>query len=320
MSNEILKFCETSTGTNLLTQAEYLADAQRVIGNQPGIARDKFVNKVLRQSSFISKVFADYLIQQTGGTVLDDANDAVLLEKITSTFATGLPIASIVDMTIPQIPTGFLKCNGAAISRATYPALFAALVTAQPYTLQTFTVTIATPAVVTKTAHGFTGGERLRLSTTGTLPTGLDNTTDYFVFYVDVNTFRLQTMSNVLAKTFVNTSSSQSGTHSYIRSLWGLGDGSTTFSVPDLRGVFRRSWDDGRGIDPSRAIASLQLDMVGPHEHNVLYRTSGGGGVGNLGAAGGGSYTVDSNPTTQIIGIQTETTPKNYALMPVIKF
>ncbi len=28
MSNEILKFCETDTGTNLLTEAEYTADAQ----------------------------------------------------------------------------------------------------------------------------------------------------------------------------------------------------------------------------------------------------------------------------------------------------
>jgi len=35
--NEILKFCDTNTGTNLLTQSEYDADTQRTTGNQPGL-------------------------------------------------------------------------------------------------------------------------------------------------------------------------------------------------------------------------------------------------------------------------------------------
>ena len=38
-TNEILLFGNVDTGTNLLTQAEYLADSQRPNGNQPGIAR-----------------------------------------------------------------------------------------------------------------------------------------------------------------------------------------------------------------------------------------------------------------------------------------
>lgn len=314
MANEILKFCETDIGTNLLTQGEYSADAQRLIGNQPGIARDKLVNKVLRQSAFISKVFADYLIQQTGGSVLDDGNDSTLLAKITSTFATGLPIGSIVDMTVPQVPTGFLKCNGAAISRATYATLFQLLVTNQSYTLTAFTVTIATPAVVTKTAHGFTGGERLRLSTTGTLPTGLLNSVDYFVYYVDANTFRLQTMSDVLAGTFVNTSGGQSGTHSYLVSLWGLGDGSTTFNVPDLRGAFRRAWDDGRGLDPSRTIATFQMDSFRSHTHvmapSYSFTSSPGGAT---------AFFSSANLITQATG-GSETRPMNNTLMPVIKY
>ena len=315
MANEILKFCETSTGTNLLSQSDYTADAQRLIGNQPGIARDKLVNKVLRQSSWIAKVFCDYLVQQTGSSITDDSNDSALLAVMTSTFATGVPISAIIDVSTSAIPTGFLKCNGAAVSRTTYSALFAALVTAPGFTLQTFTVTIATPAVVTKTAHGFTGGERLRLSTTGTLPTGLDTTTDYFVWYIDANTFRLQTMSNVLAGTFVNTTGTQGGTHSYLRSHWGLGDGSTTFNVPDLRGAFKRAWDDSRGIDSNRSIATFQLDAFRAHTHTL----AAGGSVANApGTAMSASNNTGTHTTTSTGG--TETRPMNYSVMPVIKY
>jgi microcystin-dependent protein len=317
MSNEILKFCETDTGTNLLTEAAYLADAQRLIGNAPGIARLQLVNKALRQSSFISKVFADYLVQQTGGSVLDNSNDASLLGIITSCFATGLPIGSVVNMLTSVVPTGFLKANGAAVSRTTYAALFNMLVTAPGYTLQTFTVSITSPAIVTYAGHGFVGGERLRLFTTGFLPTGLDTSTDYYVAYIDANTFNLQTISNVLAGTFVNTSGVQGGVQSYRRSLWGLGDGATTFNVPDLRGAFSRSWDDARGIDPSRAIATLQMDAFKNHSHDtsteLLNATAGSARRYRL-----QGISPSPDPTTSVGG--TETRPINYALMPVIKY
>lgn len=151
-------------------------------------------------------------------------------------------------------PTDWLLCNGAAVSRATYPNLFKLLVTDPGYTAQTFTVTIATPAVVTKAAHGFTGGERLRLTTTGGLPTGLALLVDYFVEFIDANTFYLQDASG----TRINTSGTQSGTHSYTRSLYGLGDGSTTFNLPDLRGEFIRGVDSGRGVDANRPLGSAQ--------------------------------------------------------------
>jgi microcystin-dependent protein len=47
-----------------------------------------------------------------------------------------------------------------------------------------------------------------------------------------------------------------------IGTLYGAGDGSTTFLLPDCRGYFPRSWDDGRGVDSGRAIGSLQSDAM----------------------------------------------------------
>tara|TARA_Y100001937_G_C7094750_1_gene319583 strand:- start:857 stop:1405 length:549 start_codon:yes stop_codon:yes gene_type:complete len=46
------------------------------------------------------------------------------LTRLGST-AGGIPTATIVPWTTSSIPTGFLECNGAAVSRSTYAALFA---------------------------------------------------------------------------------------------------------------------------------------------------------------------------------------------------
>lgn len=70
-TNEILRFAETDTGTNLLTQSEYLADSQRPIGNQPGVARSKLVNKALRQASLIAAGLAEYIADNQANNITD---------------------------------------------------------------------------------------------------------------------------------------------------------------------------------------------------------------------------------------------------------
>lgn len=59
---------------------------------------------------------------------------------------------------------------------------------------------------------------------------------------------------------------------SAIGTTFGVGDGSTTFALPDLRGEFPRGFDDGRGADSGRAFGSAQLgslEMFSP-DHMVL--------------------------------------------------
>ena len=43
-----------------------------------------------------------------------------------------------------------------------------------------------------------------------------------------------------------------------IGTTYGVGDGATTFALPDLRGEFLRGFDDARGIDTGRAIGTWQ--------------------------------------------------------------
>lgn len=76
----------------------------------------------------------------------------------------------------------------------------------------TVTVTIATPAVFTKLSHGFVAGQALRFTTTGALPTGLVVGTTYYVISAGLTTNDFE-VSATVGGSAVNTSGSQSGTH-----------------------------------------------------------------------------------------------------------
>lgn len=77
-----------------------------------------------------------------------------------------------------------------------------------------FTVTIASPAVFSKTAHGLVANDTIIFSTTGALPTGLTAGTVYYVIAAGLtaDAFEVSTSQGGAA---VNTSGSQSGTHTY---------------------------------------------------------------------------------------------------------
>lgn len=78
----------------------------------------------------------------------------------------------------------------------------------------TVTMTIATPCVVTWTAHGLFSGQEIQFTTTGALPTGLLVSTSYWINVVDTNTFNVaSTFANLQAGTYIATSGTQSGTH-----------------------------------------------------------------------------------------------------------
>ena len=90
------------------------------------------------------------------------------------------------------------------------------------------TITIATPGVVTTTAHGFALNDVIRFKTTGTLPGGLSANINYFVQSTPTSdTFTLATSPG--AASGITTSGSQTGTHTVSRVQGRAGD--TTFAV-----------------------------------------------------------------------------------------
>gem|GEM_PF-1339273 len=100
--------------------------------------------------------------------------------------------------------------------------------------------------------------------------------------------------------------------------LFSSGDGSTTFRLPDLRGISRRGWDHGRGLDPSRSLGSYQADQMPAHTHT--YRQ----GQTGAGTAGGGDANIgriwDDSAQTGSAGSGSEVRVKSVALMTCIKY
>lgn len=81
---------------------------------------------------------------------------------------------------------------------------------------------------------------------------------------------------------------------SVLGTLYGVGDGSTTFNLPELRGEFIRGYDNARGVDVSRSLGSWQDDSFESHTHSAATMS---GAQGNLGL--GGVVTLPRPPVPQ---------------------
>jgi microcystin-dependent protein len=105
-----------------------------------------------------------------------------------------------------------------------------------------------------------------------------------------------------------------------IGTLYGAGDGTTTFNLPDLRGEFVRGLDDGRGVDTGRAIGSAQADDFKSHTHT--YRAYSGQNTEGVNAT---ASIPDVSASTLYMANSgaiggTETRPRNIALLACIAF
>lgn len=109
------------------------------------------------------------------------------------------------------------------------------------------------------------------------------------------------------------------GLFAAIGTVFGTGDGSTTFNLPDMRGEFARGWDNGRGIDPARAFGSAQADELEAHVHSVQPPAASDDTASGLTTTGtGGVETITPYNTASTGG--SETRPRNIALMFIIKY
>ena len=115
---------------------------------------------------------------------------------------------------------------------------------------------------------------------------------------------------------------------SVIGTTFGVGDGSTTFQLPDLRGEFLRGWDDSRGVDSGRAFGSDQENAIKSHGGFGSFFTSNVGNATNPGGVLRGAYAVPTGSAGYTImdGVawnyygETETRPSNVALLACIKY
>lgn len=109
---------------------------------------------------------------------------------------------------------------------------------------------------------------------------------------------------------------------------FGNGDGSTTFTLPDMRGRFARGWTNGSSIDSGRVFGSEQLDAIQNITGSatvVAEVTATSGAFAQT--ATGNRYSGSSSPgsridfnASRVVRTATETRPRNRALLYCIKY
>src|ERR1700677_1787910 len=107
-------------GSNVLTQAEWLALSEVSTGFVSGILPSTYLNKALRQSSIIAAAVADFIVAQTSDNVIDDGTTATILANFTTaiTTAAGTGIPTLMD-------TG--SANALAVTFSPVPSSLSAL-------------------------------------------------------------------------------------------------------------------------------------------------------------------------------------------------
>ncbi|EKR34397.1 hypothetical protein LEP1GSC096_0023 [Leptospira interrogans serovar Hebdomadis str. R499] len=150
-----------------------------------------------------------------------------------------IPLGAIIEDPFDQASTtNFKEINGQSVSRTTYAAL---------WNLVSRTVASITPATdrINVTAHGCVEGQLVKFSFTGG---GITALTNYYVRNPTANDFQI---SATATGAIIDLTSSQAGTM-LVNAEYGFGDGSTTYNVPDRRGIFAR----GAGVHGSRSKAA----------------------------------------------------------------
>lgn len=116
-----------------------------------------------------------------------------------------------------------------------------------------------------------------------------------------------------------------------IDSVWGAGNGTSTFNLPDLRGQFLRGVSGTSNMDPDTTsrtqkfnggnignkVGSYQLDELKSHSHLITRRTNSANG--NYFAAGANSAS-NAGPDSTLDTGGSETRPKNANVFYIIKY
>lgn len=129
MANDFLPFA-TAVDAHVMTQADYLAAAFRTVGFSNGIAIAEELNKVWRQSAFISAALAQYVAAETGLDVLDDGDLDAFVVKLISAVVIGAGIkparlitaSTNLNVLLTDYRIGWARVAAPAALSATLPA------------------------------------------------------------------------------------------------------------------------------------------------------------------------------------------------------
>lgn len=171
-----------TAGSNPTTLAGYgITNAVDLVNDQKIKGRKTFEDTVTVETNIAAGTCTGSWIATEAEAKAGTINNKIMTPlRVAQVVDTAVPPGTVIHYAARTPPTGYLKANGAAVSRTTYSALFAAIGT-----------------------------------------------------------------------------------------TFGVGNGTSTFNLPDLRGEFIRGWDDGRGVDASRTFGNDQADQIRSHRHDL---------------------------------------------------
>ena len=114
-----------------------------------------------------------------------------------------------------------------------------------------------------------------------------------------------------------------------IGTTYGSGDGSSTFNLPDCRGLFLKGKEgtDTLGVENEAGLPNITGTFSAPTSRSISPTESGafsGSAYGNEGEGDAGSYgrqvTLDASQSNSIYGNSTTVTPRNLPVNYIIKY
>ncbi|KAA1185265.1 tail fiber protein [Photorhabdus heterorhabditis] len=207
-----------SDNANIVSQEEYEEDQSLQTGFTPENISTHVLNKVLRQSSTISSVVADFIATRSGNDVLDDGNIAKITAQLNKALeqkiAADIPNASLTQKGVVQLTDAIGDSNTLAVTQKLVQEIVNSL---RKYTLEEIDN---------------------RIKTVSEVPVG--SPIPWPLPYPPTDHL-------VCNGAFFNKLQ-------YPKLAEAYPDG----KLPDLRGEFIRGWDSGRNVDPFRPILSWQ--------------------------------------------------------------
>lgn len=211
------------------------------------------------------------------------SNGAGLPPSMQAAPASAVPTGSGMVFFGETAPAGYLLGGIAPQLRATFPALFAVFV--KDIGTATFD---NTTDVVSLTAHGRKINQCISFKNSGgAVPTGLPALTNLFIIATGftANAFKVSTSVGGAA---INFTTNGTGTTTLVFNPYGIGDGTTTFGIPDSLGRVFMGAGDGDAADHTAHVLGqkegtethvLTTAQMPAHTHtfNALTAASGSG-------------------------------------------
>jgi len=251
---------------NMLTDVQYLGDSMRLNGATAQIYPSNVHNKFAYQTTTFITAMAQMLANR-GYTVSDSSLSALisvfdeLVDKSGATMTGNLILNGDPTLALQATTKQYVDTLSCEVKRSTAYSIGDIAYSVNLPTWARLQCVVAGTTNSTEPSWGTTAGV---LITDGTVTWIIDDIRDSLVvgsfdYSHILKTGRIKANGSLINRAsyprlweYVNDNSLAITEASWANGMSGMfsvGDGSTTFRVPDLRGQFLRGYDDGRGLD-----------------------------------------------------------------------